>query len=346
MFVGLDVHKRYCYAAVLNSEGELVQEGKFLNTLEELDQFLLGLEPGSELVMEASSIWEELYDHTTERGFAVTVAHPLKVRAIASARIKTDRLDAQTLAHLLRAGLIPACYVPQPAIRELRSWVRHRACLVRWRTQVKNKIHRLLAQQGILPTFSDLFGKAGLQFLRRLCLPPSLQPLLQDYLAIVEVLNERIRLTTQQLEQQALTNSQAQLLTSVPGVGIYSALLLLAEIGEIDRFPSGKQLCSYAGLVPRVHQSGNVEYYGRITKQGSRWLRWILVQAAHTTVRTPNVIQRFYRKLARQKGSKVAIVAAARKLLTYIYQMLKQGVRFEELAVVQAQGRPVNSTGH
>lgn len=341
MFIGLDVHKRYSYATVIDAQGQMVSETKFLNTLEELDQFLLEIEAGSEFVMEASANWERLYDHIEERGFTATLAHPLKVRAIAAAKIKTDRLDSQKLAQLLRGNLIPRCYVPAKDVRELRQLVRHRAGLVRWRTQVKNKIHLVVARHGIVPPFKDLFGKAGLQFLKALCLPPADQHRFQDYLAILEVLNERIALTTDYLECQAQTIPQVDLLTSVPGIGIYSALLVLAEIGEVQRFPSGKQLCSYAGLVPRVHQSGSTEYYGHITKEGSRWLRWIMVQAVHKTVQTENPIHRFYKKLARKKGGKVAIVAAARKLLTYVYQILKQGVRFEELQVVQAQGRPV-----
>lgn len=347
MFVGLDVHKRYCYATVVNAEGKVVREGKFLNTLDELDRFFEDVEDGAEVVMEASSTWERLYDHIEERGFDVTLAHPLKLRAIAAARIKTDRLDSQKLAQLLRADLIPASYVPSKDVRELRWWVRHRASLVRWRTQVKNKIHLLLAQQGIVSPFTDLFGKAGREFLHSLWLDLSSQRGLEDYLAVLEVLNERIDLITRHLEQHAETLPQVELLTSVPGIGTYSALLIWSEIGEIERFPSSKQLCSYAGLVPRVHQSGSVDYHGRITKEGSRWLRWILVQVAHRAVHTAEVLQRFYRKLVRKKGVKVAIVAAARKLLTYIYQMLKQEVRFDELKVVQAQasGLPAYSTG-
>jgi len=346
MFVGLDVHKKYCYASVIDEEGQLVSEGRFLNQLEELDSFLLKLEPGSEVVLEATAIWEQLYDRMEEQGFEVTLAHPLKVRAIASAKVKTDRIDSQTLAQLLRANLIPSSYVPQLPMRTLRKEVRHRATLVRWRTQVKNNIHLLLARQGLQFSKTDLFGKAGMAFLHSLMLEEDMQSVLEDYLAILQILNERITLTTKHLQQKSKTIPQVELLTSIPGIGTYSALLLLAEIGDIGRFSNSKQLCSYAGLVPRVHQSGMTEYYGRITKEGSRWMRWILVQAVHQTVRRPNVIQRFYKKLAHKKGTKVALVASARKLLCYIYQMLKQEVRFEELKVVQAQGPPAFATGH
>jgi len=346
MFVGLDVHKRYCYATVIDGEGELVSEGRFQNEIEELDRFLQELDPEAKVVMEASAIWDQLYDRMEEAGFEVTVAHPLKVRAIASAKVKTDRIDSHTLAQLLRGNLIPASYVPEPCMRQLRTQVRHRATLVRWRTRVKNKIHFLLAREGLQFSKTDLFGKAGMEFLQRSDLEAGMQMVLEDYLAIFQILNERIALATERLEDQARTVSHVELLTSIPGIGTYSALLLLSEIGDLARFPSSKELCSYAGLVPRVHQSGSTEYYGRITKEGNRWIRWILVQAIHHTVRKENPIQRFYKKLATKKGNKIAKVASARKLLCYIYQMLKQEVRFEELKVVQAQGSPAFATGH
>lgn len=337
MYVGLDVHKKYCYATVLNEDGVKVTEGRFLNTLEELDQFLTQLDEDTQVAMEASAAWEPLYEHLESKGFVVSLAHPLKTRAIAEAKIKTDRIDSRILAQLLRADLLPQSYIPAKAIRDLRSIVRHRASLVRIRIQVKNMIHALLAKERIHHSFSDLFGKAGTVFLRQVKLSELHQFALENYMAVLDILEERIKRTAELLEKWGKQMKEVAILTSIPGIGIYSAMLILGEVGEIERFPNGKKLCSYAGLVPRVHQSGGTERYGKITKEGSKWLRWILIQAAHTTVRTANALQRFYHRLKRRKGEKVAIVATARKMLLYIYQMLKWEVRFEELKVNQAR---------
>lgn len=337
MYVGLDVHKRYCYATVLDGSGRVVSQGRFLNTIEELDHFLEAVDGQAQVVMEAFSLWEPLYDRIESKGFEVTLAHPLRTRAIAEARIKTDKIDSQTLAHLLRADLLPAAYVPDRPTRLLRTIVRHRAALVKLQTAMKNRIHALLTQAGIQHPFSDLFGRAGKQFLRGLELDQIRCLALHNYLEVLDVVQAKIKETSAFLTQWTRDRKDVALLESIPGVGTYGALLILGEIGDVNRFPAGKKLCAYAGLVPIVHQSGQTRRHGKITKQGSPWLRWILIQAAHQAVRVPNALQRFYTRLARKKGNKIAIVATARKLLLYIYQMLRWEVRFEELRVNQAR---------
>lgn len=337
MYVGLDVHKRYCYATVLDGKGRVVSQGRFLSTIEELDQFLAEMDGPAQVAMEACGLWEPLYDRIESKGFEVTLAHPLKTRAIAEARIKTDKIDSETLAHLLRADLLPAAYVPDQPTRLLRIIVRHRAALVKLQTSVKNRIHALLAQAGIHHPFSDLFGKAGKKFLQELELDQIRRLALRNYLAVLDVLQAKVKETSAFLANWVRDRKDVALLESIPGVGTYAALLILSEIGDIQRFPNGKKLCAYAGIVPRVHQSGETHRYGKITKEGSSWLRWILIQAVHQAIRVPNALQRFHARLARKKGNKIAVVATARKLLLYIYQMLKWEVRFEELRVNQAR---------
>lgn len=337
MYVGLDVHKKYCFATVLDQEGNLVTQQRFLNSDEELDRFVQLLDAEAQVALEACGFWEPVYDRLECHGLDVTLAHPLKTRAIAAARIKTDKIDSQTLAHLLRADLLPASYVPDQACRRLRALVRHRATLVRLQTAVKNRIHALLAQSGIQHPFSDLFGKAGLKFLGELQLDAVRDLLLQNYLTVLDVLQTQIAKTSKFMTAWIKDRQEIAVLTSVPGVGTYAAVLILSEIGDVERFPDGKKLCAYAGLVPRVHQSGQTQRYGKITKEGSPWLRWVMIQVVHQTIRTPNALQRFHARLARKKGKKTALVATARKLLTYIYQMLKEEVSFEELRVNQAR---------
>ena len=154
---------------------------------------------------------------------------------------------------------------------------------------------------------------------------------LNNYLEVLEELNQRIEDTNTYIETRSKDIEEVQLLKTIPGISTYSALIIYAEIADITRFPNWKKLCSYAGLTASVYQSGNKEYYGHITKEGSRMLRWILIQAVMKTVKKPNGLQKFYLKLLQKKGNKVARVASARKLLVYIYIMLTQNKKFQEL---------------
>lgn len=328
MYVGLDVHKMFVYATVLDEQGNKVKEERFLNTLEELDEFIQQLPEDTKAVLEASSTWDPIYDYLEGAGVDVKLAHPLKTRAIAEARIKTDSIDPATLAHLLRTDLIPESYVPPKEIRDLRTIVRHRASLVRLRTEVKNKIHALLAKEGIRHNFTDLFGKKGMKFLMEIDLREANKLALDNYLSVLEVLNSRVKETSARLESLANGIKEVELLRTIPGIGTYSALLIVSEIGNINRFKNPQKLTSYAGLVPSVHQSGSTKRFGRITKQGSGWLRWILVQATHKTVIAPSKLQDFYRKLALKKGKKIAVTATARKMLVTIYWMLIRNQSF------------------
>lgn len=322
MYVGLDVHKNLCYATIVGEKGEVVGQRKFLNTREGVSQFVGELSLSDSVVMEATSHWQYIYDALEEVGISVCLSHPLKTRAIAEARIKTDKIDSEILAQLLRTDFLPRAYVPPKHVRSLRTIVRYRATLNRVRVEVKNRIHGLLAKRGVRHEFSDLFGKQGCEFLRELRLCEVDQLILASELRHLEFLDQELDSITRHIAGLCATIEDVRLLVTIPGVDYYSALVILSEIGSVERFSSAKKLCSYSGLVPSVHSSGNTLYHGRITKQGSRWLRWILVQVAHVAVRREGMLRDFYLRLARRKGEKVAIVACARKLLAWIYHML------------------------
>jgi transposase len=335
-YMGMDVHKKSCYATVVDEQGITVSEKRFLNTIEELDKFLHETDRNTRIVMEATYSWEHIYDNIVSEGFDVCLTHPTKTRAIAEAKIKTDRMDSKILADLLRANLIPKAYVPSREIRDLRKVVRHRASLISIRTSIKNMIHSILAREGIKHDFSDLFGKKGVNFLKNLTLREPSRLALSNCLMILECLNERIEETTNYLSMIAHNFREVKLLTTVPGIGIYSALLILSEIGEIERFPNPKKLCSYAGLVPSTHQSGEVLWHGRITKIGSTWLRWVLIQSTHSAISHPSKLQKYYQKIKRKKGTNTAVVATARKMLVCIYWMLIRNKEFKDRAEARA----------
>lgn len=333
MYVGLDAHKEYCLAVGQDGAGRKVMEKRFCSTGPGLQSFVNSLAQGDQVVIEACGAWAHIYDALTERRIKVKLAHPLKTKAIASARIKTDRIDANILAHLLRANLIPEAWVPPAGIRELRTITRYRASLVKLQTEVKNQVHALLMRNGIRHEFSDLFGNAGHEFLMNLDhrLKSVDSAILRSCTGTLAYIAPEVKRVSDYIASIVKENEDVKLLMTIAGIDVYSAALIVAEIGDIRRFPTYKQLCSYAGIVPSVHSSGGIVRYGRITKQGSKWLRWILAQAVNHVTRRPGKMHDFYIRMVRRgKGKNVARVAVARKLLRVIWCMLTRREPFRE----------------
>lgn len=320
-FVGLDVHLRTCHATVMNEHGGILKQEKFLNERRELERIFKGIDD-AKIAMEACYCWQPVYELLESMGYEVKLAHPMKTRIIAEAKIKTDATDSEALAHLLRANLLPTSYVPPRELRELRELVRLRTYLVQERTRFKNKIRAELAKRGIRFTKSP-FAKRRTPLLRELGIGA-----VDNCLCMIRALDEQIGGVSNELKRKAAESEDAKLLMTIPGVGHFSALTILAEIGDISRFRGEGKLCSYAGLVPSVHQSGAMKRYGRITKQGSGMLRWVIQECLWSHLRSDSHISRFFYRLAWRKSKKVAAVAAARKLLVTIYWMMKNREEF------------------
>lgn len=338
-YTGLDLHKSFSYITTMDDKGQIVGQKK-LPSNSEVVEFLKEFGKNMEVAIEATPSWYWLYDQLEYEGFDVKLSHPLRTKAIASAKVKTDKVDSATLAHLLRSDLLPLSYVPEKSVRLNRELLRYRASLVKIQSGIKNKIHTILAKNNISHDYTDLFGKAGIAFLHSLSMPENYKIALMGYLSVLETVRHEIRDASKRVERLAEDDRDAVLLMTIPGVGYYSALLIKSEIGDVKRFPSAKQLCSYAGLVPLTHASGNLCYHGHITKQGSRWLRWILIEAAIHTVKRTGPLRRFYYKVERKKGGKIAKVAAARKLLEWIYHMLRDEKTFQQVEkAVELVGR-------
>lgn len=319
MYVGLDVHKKVCYGTVMDESGEVVRQGKFTNDYEALYDFMDGLEEAM-VVMESGYCWQPLYEALEEAGHNVKLAHPKEVKALA--KKKTDKIDSETLAHLLRTDLLPESYVPPREIRELRDRVRRRAFLVGMRTKVRNRVHAELVKRRIRLGL-DPWTRKGRLLLKALDLEG-----VDQVLPILDVLDGQIAKMSRELKMMCRDNPKAELLTTIPGVGYYVALLLVAEIGDVSRFHDSESLCSYAGLVPVVWSSAGSTHHGGITREGSKWIRWALTQAVHVHIRYESNLTRFYRRLARKKPSQVAVMATARKMLKVIYWMLRNNESF------------------
>jgi len=255
LYVGVDLHRDYSMVTVLGARGKPLRQLRLRN--DNLGDFLASLREKPAVVLEACRNWAYPVELMEPYARQVVLAHPKKTKAIASAKIKTDRIDSETLARLLRSDLVPTSYIPPQEIRDLRDLLRHRAGLVRLRTRVKNRVHVVLSRYGLISPFSYLFGVAGRRWLRALSgLRPTHREMLDRYLRVMGALEADITPLSEETEALVEDDTEAQLLGTIPGIGRYSALLILADIGEPGRFPDPKHLASYAGLVPSVRASG------------------------------------------------------------------------------------------
>jgi len=326
VYVGIDVHKHYCQATLISEQGRLTHELRFDNTTEEASNLVdlaKTVDTQIKAVLEPSTnFWIRIYDTLEEEGVDVKLSNPLRTKAIAEARIKTDRIDAKTLAYLLRGDLVAESYVPTRKNRERRALIRHRANLIQMRVDIKNRIHALLDKHELTHTYTDLFGKQGLEWLRNLQLPTPDQEILQSNLQLVETLTEQTRSMDIQIAKDATSEEKAKLLMTMPGVDYYAAMVLLSEIGDVHRFNSDEKLVSWVGLAPQTHQSGETQWTGHITKKGSKRARWILGQCAQSARQHDPRMREFYERIERKHGPQKAIVAVARKMLAIMYVML------------------------
>src|SRR3990167_3580322 len=247
----------------------------------------------------------------------------MRVKAIALTRIKTDTIDAGVLADLLRADLLPESYHAPAHVRAWKEEVRLRMSLVRLRVQVKNKIHALLWKQGIRSPYT-LFTKKGLLWLDAQSFPETTALALATYRETQALLDRQVREAEKRMIESNKHREEVRLLITIPGISYLSALTIMAEIGDIARFPSAKKLMGYAGVVPSTYASGGKIRHGKIIKQGSSWLRYVLVEAAHHQLHCTKRkgLRDYYNGIKDRKGSKAAAVATARKLCAVIFRVL------------------------
>ena len=332
-YVALDYHKKFSHATMIDTETGKITHEQLDNDRQKIRDFI-GDGRNTVAVLEAGRCWGWMHEVLDETCDEVKLAHPYKVKAIAWARIKNDKIDSRTLAELLSADLIPEAHARNTANRQALSVIRHRVFWVRIRTRIKNRIHQLVDRQGpetaaLMPACSDLFGKAGMAWLRAVELEQSERIMLDSLLAGIDFVNEQIKHSDQQLRHLYACDPVAQRLSTIPGIGVFFATLISREIDCIERFATPEQLHSYAGLVPSTYSSGNTIRHGRLTKQGNRWLRWAAVEAAMPAVRADWQLASFYYKYKRRKGAKVAKIVVARRLLSIAFRIWKQNREFE-----------------
>jgi transposase len=321
--VGVDLHKRVSQIAVLTEQGEL-QPHRFANDPRRLEQFFGELPPRTPIAIEATGTWWWLVDLLERLGHQPVLSHPKATKAIAAARLKNDNVAAQRLALLLRGDLLPTVWIPSAALREARELVRHRINLVWLRSAVRNRLLSMLARRNLQPTRVKSWLTQNSQCeLRALTLSPSPGTIRDDCLTLLPLLDAQIRRLDAELVQRWGDDPRVQRLTTIPGIGPFSAIVLVLELGDIARFPSAKHVASYIGLTPRVRASADRVRSGHITREGTRLLRWVLVLAATQASRRPGPLRTGFRMVQQRTGQKRARVALARRLAELVYQCWK-----------------------
>lgn len=332
--IGLDVHRDFAQVAVWE-KGRVRDAGRVPTSPEGLREFATGLHRSDKVALEATMNTAAIAALLAERAGEVVVSNPFKTRAIAEAKIKTDKVDARVLAELLAADYLPSVWQADETTKSLRRQVGTHVSLVRQRTRIKNQVQAVLARN-LCPRCpaADLFGHKGRRWLAEQSLPADEQRMVASLLRQLDFTGEELRLVDEQLARVALADPDIRRLMTIPGVDMAVAVAIKATVGDFSRFSSPAKLVSYVGLDPKVRQSGGLPAtHGRISKQGRAWARGMLVEAAFSAARAPGPLRGFYERVKARRGWQIATVATARKLLVICWHLVHDQVDY-------AFGRP------
>lgn len=325
--LALDLHKHYLAVGAVNRLQEIVLNPRHI-PLEKFSAWATAnLLPTDDVVLEATTNAWQIYDLVLPLVNRVTVAHPPQVKWIAEARVKTDRHDVLRLAHLLAADLIPEVWVPPIPVRQLRSLLAHRRCLVSMGTRARNHLHSLLHRYAIQAPPGKIFSQKHRAWWHNLDLSLTERMRIRHDLATIDHIEQQLQEIDEELNRLSTTDPwahQVPFLLQLPGFGLIVTMTVLAAIGDISRFPHPKKLVGYSGLGASIHDSGKKHRTGRITKRGRKELRWILVEAARRAIDTHSYWKAQYQRLEPRIGSNKAAVAIARKLLVVVWHVLSK----------------------
>jgi len=332
LYVGLDLSRKRLDWQALAGDGQRVEIGAVPPDADGLAKLTQRLGDADVLaVIESMSGARFVHDRLELAGWDVRIADAAKARGIAPLACKTDTIDTWVLAELARLELVPEIWLPDPEIRAERERARFRLHLVKHRSALKNRVHAILFQHGVANPLSDLFGAAGRVLLERLRLPEPWASTVGASLALIDVLDEQIAACERELHELGAEHRYIPLLLSCPGIGWVLAFTIASEIGDIARFPTPRKLVGYTGLCPRVDQSGERDRRGPLRKNGPNYLRWALVEAAHTAYRHPlyrPILERKRAQLGRKRGTKIAAIEIGRRLTEAIWHMLTRNEPF------------------
>lgn len=335
-YAGVDYHRRSSFVSIQNEAGEVVLEREIAHNDPHIFRDVFRQMDGPvAVVYEAGLNWSWLYEELDgmENVASITVANPYKVRLIAEAQIKTDKIDARKLALLLRLGVVPACHVPSRQTRVRKEVLRQRAYWVRQRVGLRNRVHRLLGRQhGLqMPQVSDIFGKKGKEALNKAVLPDSDGMLLKQDLLVLEQLDVVIKADEERIKAESKPDRAADILASIPGIGLVISSVVATETDGINRFSSPERYTGYAGLSPTTHSSGGKTYNGRMLWMCNKWLKWAFIEAAWVAIGCSAYFGGLYRHhRIRGKKANTAITIVARRMCRIVYQLLTENRLYQE----------------
>jgi transposase len=323
-YLGIDLHRRRSLAVCLNEEGDRLWWKRFDNSPGNLAEVVERAGPDPEVAMEATWGWYWAADLISDMGGEVHLGHPLGIKGYENRRVKNDLADATLLADLLRMNRLPESWIAPDSIRQLRELVRYRHKLSQMRTGLKGQIHSVMGKEGVIPTLVEMWGPAGSAYLDSLDLADAYALRVDSLRDLVEVFDEEIHTLDKRIHQQLKHDVGYKTIQQLNGVGRVHAAVFCAEIGEVHRFGSAKKLSSWAGLTPKVRESDLKSYRQRVSKQGSRLVRWSAVEAV-SRYHGGAEIRDLYTRVAERRGRNIGRVAAARKLLMLVYYGLRDG---------------------
>ena len=337
-YIGCDVHKKYSVFAAVDEAGRARPAKRVEHDREGFRAFLASLPPGSPIAVETTGNWYWIVDEMERAGHFPALAHAAKSKLMMGQINKTDKLDANGLAVLLRNGTLPSVWIPQGELRDQRELPRMRLVLVHMRTALKNRIHATFAKYGIqFEGQSDLFGTSGRKHMsdRLGELPTETRHSVEQELKLLDQLAEQIDLTEKRTRQVIAVSPAMKLLMSLPVVGPVLAITIALEVGDVGRFPDAQHLASYSGTVPRVNSSGGKTRFGRTRPDVNHYLKRAFVEAANVVVlnqaRMPGShAVRLYHRVKANKGHGKAVVAIARHLAESTYWLLKKNEPYKE----------------
>jgi len=333
--IGIDLHPKRTRYVCMSQDGRVTKKASIASTPQGFREAFSKHQPGeTQVALEATCNWYWAVDALAELGLEVHLANPLKVRLIAESTIKTDTVDATALAHLLRMGWLPESRITPPEVRLLRERLRYRITLVRISSGIKCRIHTILDKQGILPPeLSDLFGKTGRAWLAQVQLEAEYRQNLDGYLRLLDFLRAEVERVEEWLKNHTRDNRDMELLMEIPGIGRFGAALILAEIGDINFFPSPRKLSSFIGVVPGADNSNLRQRDTELKRDSNQYIRWLLAESATKAMRVVPAWERLYSRVhaGNPKRRCKARVAVMHKMVKAIWRVLAQKQPFNRL---------------
>ena len=322
-YVGIDFHRRRSVIVRKNAAGEKLASVRVANDPMVIAAAIAEAGPEPEVVIEATYGWYWIVDLLQAHGASVHLANPSGLNW-GQRRVKNDERDAIDLIDMLRLGRLPEGWIAPPATRELRELVRYRAKLVALRSGLKAQVHAVMAKEGVLPTVTDMFGPRGNVQLDAMPLGDAYTVRVESLQDLIEIYDREVAMLERHIRQRVRSDPGYKAIQAINGIGPTMAAILVAEIGDVARFRSAAALCSWAGLTPKHHESDTTVRRGAVTKQGSRLVRWAVIEGAARYHGGPKLAGDF-RRIAERRGKNKATVAVAHKILTLVYYGLRDG---------------------